>query len=73
MGPVPTIENPTLCADRRSTGTAASCRYDCVEGCWWAKLVCTIHPDHRRLGVVRMTWAGYDTLTELLRLNLVTG
>lgn len=51
-----------------------TCRYDWQLGYRGLRLHCVAHPAHGgSTTVFRLAWAGYDTLAELLRLEMLTG
>lgn len=53
---------------------AGTCRYDWQPGYRGRRLHCIAHPAHGgSTTVFRLAWGGYDTLAELLRLDLLTG
>lgn len=63
------LERPRLPGNCEGT-----CRYDWQLGCRGLRLHCVAHPAHgSSTTVFRLTWGGYDTLAELLRLEMLTG
>jgi hypothetical protein len=51
-----------------------SCVYDWLVGFRWQKLRCVAHERHSDSATVfRVLWSGYDTLSEMHRLGVLTG
>jgi hypothetical protein len=70
----PWLAGQLLKPPRLPGNCVGTCRYDWQLGYRGRRLHCVAHPAHGgSTTVFRLAWGGYDTLAELLRLDMLTG